>query len=396
MNYAQKEKLINEKINDDAKNIKPRNDDFFMEVGNTKPYFKAAFEGFAGTGKTYTSALVALGLHKRIKSEKPIVMFDTEKSAKFLKKLFEDNGVKLLVKESKTLADLIETMNRCRDGFSDILFIDSLSNVWENTVEAYCKKYNRVNLQFQDWGILKPLWKREFSYSLVNDPYNLIHTGRAGYEYENEINEQTGRREIYKSGIKMKVEGETAYESDILVLMERFEEIIGKDKKIYRQATIIKDRSTLIDGKTFVNPSYNDFEPAIEAMLESPTDNVFGVEKSSESLFKTEEDRGEYIRNKKIALEEIEGWLVKVWPSTGAADKKAKLDTIEQIFETRSWMAVEQLGLDKLLTGLEQIKEIVNAELKKVFPEAFDKKERKESKVADEFQKGLDKGREKV
>ena len=254
MNYAQKEKLINEKINDDAKNIKPRNDDFFMEVGNTKPYFKAAFEGFAGTGKTYTSALVALGLHKRIKSEKPIVMFDTEKSAKFLKKLFEDNGVKLLVKESKTLADLIETMNRCRDGFSDILFIDSLSHVWENTVEAYCKKYNRVNLQFQDWGILKPLWKREFSYRLVNDPYHLIHTGRAGYEYENEINEQTGRREIYKSGIKMKVEGETAYESDILVLMERFEEIIGKDKKIYRSNN--NQRQVNLDRRQDIRQSF--------------------------------------------------------------------------------------------------------------------------------------------
>lgn len=352
---------------------KPREDNFFMPVGNTKPFFKAAFEGFAGTGKTYTSALVAIGLHKRIGSTKPIVMFDTEKSAKFLKGLFEENGIELLVKESKTLADLIETMNRCRDGLSDILIVDSLSHVWEDTIESYKKKYNRVGLQFQDWGVLKPLWKNQFSNRLVNDPYHMIISGRAGYEYENEINEQTGKREIYKSGIKMKVEGETAYEPDMLVLMERFEEIIGQDKKIYRQATIVKDRSTLIDGKIFQNPSYKDFEPAIEAMLSEPKDNVFGVEKSSEGLFKTEEDRGEYVRNKKIALENIEGWLVKVWPSTGAADKKAKLDVIEQIFSTRSWLEVEQMGLDKLLAGLEQIKEIVAMELKKIFPEAEEK-----------------------
>ena len=52
-------------------------DTFFTPIGNTKPYFKAAFEGFAGSGKTYTAALVAIGLHKKIQSKKPVVIFDT-------------------------------------------------------------------------------------------------------------------------------------------------------------------------------------------------------------------------------------------------------------------------------------------------------------------------------
>ena len=67
-------------------------DNFFMEVSNTKPYFKAAFEGFAGTGKTYTSAMVAIGLHKKIKSKKPIVMFDTEKLLKLARSEAERLG----------------------------------------------------------------------------------------------------------------------------------------------------------------------------------------------------------------------------------------------------------------------------------------------------------------
>ena len=233
---------------------------FFMKVANTKPYFKAAFEGFAGSGKTYTSALVAIGLHQKIKSKKPIVMFDTEKAAKFLKRIFNEAGIELLVKESRTLADLKESMRLLREQqVSDIFLIDSISHVWEDTVEAYKRKMNRTHLQFQDWGILKPMWKAEFSDPLVRDPYNIIMCGRAGYEYENEINQDTGKREIYKSGVKMKVEGETAYEPDILVLMERFEEILGKDKKVYRQATVVKDRSTLIDGKTFINPKFENF-----------------------------------------------------------------------------------------------------------------------------------------
>ena len=155
---------------------------FFMEVSNTKPYFKAAFEGFAGSGKTYTSAMVAIGLHKKIKSKKPVVMFDTEKAAKFLKRVFNEAGIELLVKESRTLADLKETMRLLReDRVADIFIIDSISHVWEDTLEAYKRKMKRSYLQFQDWGVLKPMWKKEFSDPLVRDPYHIIMCGRAGY-----------------------------------------------------------------------------------------------------------------------------------------------------------------------------------------------------------------------
>ncbi len=109
------------------KQANSQKNNFFMEVSNTKPYFKAAFEGFAGSGKTYTASMVAIGLHKRIKSKKPIVMFDTEKAAKFLKRVFNEAGIELLVKESRTLADLKETMRLLReDKVADIFIVDSL------------------------------------------------------------------------------------------------------------------------------------------------------------------------------------------------------------------------------------------------------------------------------
>jgi hypothetical protein len=340
---------------------KPRvQDNFFALIGNTKPYFKAAFEGFAGTGKTYTAAKVAIGLHKRVGSKKPVIIFDTEKAAKFLKSMFAAEGIEVMVRESKSLADLKETMTRMREGASDVLIIDSISHVWEDFLKSYAEKVRRTRLEFQDWGVIKPTWKTEFSDVFVRDPYHIIMTGRAGYEYENEINKETGKREIYKSGIKMKVEGETAYEPDLLVLMERMQEMEGGSiKKVTRQGIVIKDRSTVIDGKVFENPDFKDFAPAIDVMLEAPEKLETTAERDAGTLFRTEEEKYEWKQMKKRWLEEIENYLVSVWPGQSADQKKLKIDAIKYAFDTMSWTVVESLRPEALEAGFKRVQDFV-------------------------------------
>jgi hypothetical protein len=153
----------------------------------------------------------------------------------------------------------------------------------------------------------------------------------------------------------MKVEGETAYEPDMLVLMERYEEVLGKDKRVWREATIVKDRSTILDGKTLSNPKFSDFEPSVKVMLAGGRRPVTQAEADSAALFKTEEERTEWLRDKKKALEEIEGYLVSVWPSTSAKEKQMKAQAVYQAFGTRSWTAVEELSPEELRTGYKRI-----------------------------------------
>jgi len=339
-----------------------KNDDFFLPAENTKPYFKAALEGFAGSGKTYTAALIARGLHQRIKSKKSVIIFDTEKSAKFLKPIFAEAKIKVLVRESRSLADLKETMKRMEEGAGDVLIIDSISHIWENFLEAYKQKSHHTFLQFQDWGIIKPTWKKEFSDPFVNDPFHIIMCGRAGYEYENEINPETHKREIYKSGVKMKVEGETAYEPDLLLLMERFEEVIGKDeKKVWREATVLKDRAALLDGKTFKNPSYEDFAPTVEAMLANPFDKkaVVTPEGDTALLFKTEENKAQFRKERDKWLEEIDGLLIRVAPGYNGKDKQFKLDTLYKVFNTTSKTAIGGLMPEQLKEGYRKIMDLI-------------------------------------
>lgn len=264
--------------------------------------------------------------------------------------------IEVLVRESRSMVDLALTMKKLREeGISDLLIIDSISHVWEDVVESYKRRVGRLSLQFQDWGIVKPTWKKQFSDPFVTDPYHILMTGRAGYEYDYERNEDTGKKEVRKTGIKMKVEGETACEPDMLVLMERYEELVGREKRVWREATIVKDRSTVLDGKTFQDPTFEDFAPSVKVMLSGGKKAATQAEADSAALFKTEEERQEWLRDKKKALEEIEGYLVSVWPSVAGHDKQMKAEALYQGFGTRSWTAIEELAPEGLRTGYDKI-----------------------------------------
>lgn len=337
------------------------NDNFFMPLGNNKPFLKVAFQGFAGCGKTYTMALIAAGLHARIGSTKPIVIFDTEHAAKFLAPFFRERKIQVLHKESRSLADLKETMRRCRDGIADILMIDSISHIWENYLNAYLTKKNRTRLQFEDWGVIKPTWKAEFSEPFVRDQYHTLMTGRAGYEYEDEKDED-GKRQIFKSGVKMKVEGETAYEPDMLVYMTRHEDVVGHEKRVWREATILKDRSAMIDGQTFPNPTFESFAPALDYILENPDASIHAAETDAASLFTgSDEARKQFAIRKEIALEEIEGEMVKVWPGATAEAKRAKATALDATFETTSWKAVTMMSAERLEQGVADLRVYIEA-----------------------------------
>lgn len=332
-------------------------ENFFSAIGNTKPYFKAAFEGEPGTGKSWTAALVAIGLHKKINSKKPIVLIDTEKAAKFLIPLFKENGIEAMVRETHSLADLAKAMSLCSDGYADIMVIDSITHIWMNFQEAYKKKLNRQTFQIQDWMSIKSEWNKYFSIPLVQSPLHILATGRVSDRMEQEVDED-GRKEFTKTGVKMQAEKNAAYEFDVLVLMERHELIQRKKREVWRQSVVLKGRGNLLDGAVFKNPTYEDFAPAIDAIIKDPIAARFSpaIQDAGE-LIKTEEDKRKWVQNKKRWLEEIEGYLVSVWPSTSAAEKKNKTDALEYAFQTRSWSAIEAMHPDILEDGFARVVE---------------------------------------
>lgn len=334
----------------------------FKKLENNRPFLKLALEGFAGDGKTYTASEIAIGVHKLIGSKKPIALFDTERALKALKWKFDDAGIESVIEdEERSLLSLNQSIKWCEDGNADVMIIDSITHVWEEFLRAYMNRpdkngnpLKRNRLEFQDWGVLKPQWKELFSTPFVMAKCHIIFTGRAGYEYTDEKNEETGKREIFKSGIKMKAETETAFEPDILVLMQKVTDLISDKKTIYREAMVVKDRTTQIDGKTFKNPTFEDFYPAIKVLLDGTLREVHGST-IPDTFEEFENKYSEIAKERERISAEISASFELMGLGTGAADKQVKAWTLSQVFGVNSIEMVEKKAIQILRNGLKVI-----------------------------------------
>jgi hypothetical protein len=240
-------------------------------------------------------------------------------------------------------------------GDIDFLFIDSLTKVYYRYVREYLEKNNRKFMELSDWGKILPKWQETFSDAYVQAHGSIVFTGRGGYSYEKEEDEKdevTGRvkkGQFVKSGVKMKLAGETPFEPDLNVWMEQHQEVSGEGIRVWRTAQIMKDRSGLIDGKVFENPTYeNTFAPFVRYLAGVPTGTVNG-ESDGRSLAPGENyESFERKRKREIALEEIQEEIVRMFPGQAKEDKQGKAALVEELFNTRSWTAVENMPLSTL------------------------------------------------
>lgn len=339
----------------------------FKKAETTSAYLKAGLMGFAGSGKTYTASEMAIGLVKLMKSkklpgaDKPVFFIDTETGSDWQQPRFEAEGIELQVLKSKSFADLAQAMKEA-EGNASVLIIDSITAFWIEFTETYQRvKNRRRGLEFQDWAYLKKEWRAKFTEPFVNSPLHVILCGRAGFEYEH-YTDEAGKKQIEKSGVKMKAEGELGFEPSLLVFMER-EQDLDKNKVIH-VAHVYKDRRTdakSLDGKSFKNPKFKDFLPHIEFLNLGGQQLGVDTTRSSAAIIETQEGRDQNSLQRKIVIDEIESLLVSHYPSTGAADKKAKVDLIRKHFKA-AWTEIEQVmplfdlrvGYDSLHVELEK------------------------------------------
>jgi hypothetical protein len=343
----------------------------FKKAEDDQAFLKMGILGFAGSGKTRTASNTAIGLYKMLveagQKPNPVFFLDTETGSSWVKNYFEEEKIPLFTAKTRAFTDLLTATNDAQKEAS-ILIVDSITHFWKEIVETFLRrKSERIGrkvyrMEFQDWAAVKGEWGK-FTDLYVNSSLHIIMCGRAGYEYDYFQNDD-GKKELEKTGIKMKAEGELGFEPSLLVLMEK--EMDVETKKVSRIANVLKDRADLIDGKQFRNPTFKDFLPHMKRLNLGGVHVGVDTTRTSDSLIgedgTTARER-EY-KERTIALEEIEATLVSKYPSTGAADKKAKLDILQATFGSMSWEKISHMKADDLKAGLTKIRAEVTKEVK--------------------------------
>lgn len=334
-------------------------ENFASEIKAKNHFVKASFGGFQGSGKSRTATEFIIGLYKQLGCTKPLLIIDNEKGARFLKPIFEKAGIPTLLKDTVELADVIEAFKFLNSGDLGCLFIDSLTKVWYK----YCRDY-RANISpskkfmtMKDWGNVIPAWQEAFSDPFVQAEGNIVFTGRGGHQYEmEEIEQDNGRvkKEFVKSGVKMKLSGETAYEPDFNFWMQINQDMQDSGLKVWRSAVVMKDRSDCLpdvingDGEK-KGPDYSDLKPAVDFLTDQETGPVKGSSNTTNLAPKEEFD--DRRKQRKIALDEIKTLFESIGLGTGAADKQIKALLAEQIWGTTSWEKLEILKIEDLQDG---------------------------------------------
>ncbi len=331
-------------------------------LGQGQGYLKAGVQGFAGSGKTFTATDIAVGLRSFMKLDGPIAFFDTEGGAEYVaQKVKKETGLDLVGLRSHAFQDLITVTQEAEKGGISVLIVDSISHVWNELQKSHIARVNenlkrrnrspRFNLEFQDWGPIKTKWA-EWTTVFLNSKLHIIFCGRAAFTYDHEVNEDTGKKDLVKTGTKMRAENEFGYEPSLLIEMEGVKE---KNKKgmVTHRATVLKDRFDVFNGEQFDNPTFKTFLPHIEKL--SP-----GAHAPIDTSIKTEplidEEGHDDRRRRTILLEEIQAEIVELHPSQSADDKKAKAALVFEVFNTKSWTAVESMSAERLKDGLTRIR----------------------------------------
>lgn len=340
---------------------------FLNTLGSGQGYLKAGFLGFAKSGKTWTATLLAIGVRNYFGIKTPIAFFDTEGGSEYVAPLVRKHtGLDLVGCRSRALDDLIGMSKECeRDGL--VLIVDSVTHVWRESCDSYLAQVNELRsrqnrapqrrLEFQDWHPIKSKWAK-WTDLYLNSRMHIAICGRAGYEFDFEDRADGSGKDLIKTGIKMKTEGEFGFEPSLLVEMERVQNMDGNKlgKGFVLRATVIGDRFDAINGESADNPTFDFFKPHVDCL--KPNAHA-PIDMETRSDFAIGDDGNAYDRERKLRVilcEKIQAAMMLRWPGQTSADKQAKVQALQECFGTTSWTEVEtRVAIAVLKDGLARI-----------------------------------------
>jgi AAA domain len=192
---------------------------------------RIALQGVSGSGKSYSSLLLAYGIcqdwHK-------IAIIDSENgSANLYSHLGEYNVLNLTAPYSTER--YIEAIDVCEKAGMDVIIIDSLSHNWEGNGGILDVHANMAGNSFTNWSKLTPKMNTLVQ-KILTSSCHIISTIRSKQDYV--ITENNGKSIPQKTGLKGIVREGTDYDYTIVMELD-----------IYNNATCTKDRTQLFNSR---------------------------------------------------------------------------------------------------------------------------------------------------
>ena len=280
----------------------------FRKAKAEQAALKMGVYGPPGSGKTFTSLLIAEGISKL--TGKRIALVDTEHGSDFYCQSVPTRAVHPEAFDFDALytRSITDTLSAVRGLPTDeygVVVIDSVTHLWQACIEAYGgNKTSAGTIPMHAWGKIKKPYKDLMTF-LLSSPLHVIFCGRQGTEYATD--EETD--ELKAVGVKMKAEGETPYEPHILIRMEAL-----KPKKTNELAMIIayaeKDRTGVLAGRSFVNPTFDSLCRPLLGLLGATQAQLESLEatavKDAETLAAEEQQRAAH------STELLKEWTSKI------------------------------------------------------------------------------------
>lgn len=194
-----------------------------------KAKIKMAFQGSAGSGKTYSSLLLAQGLTNGDFSK--IAIIDTENgSADLYAHLGQYNVLTLAPPFNPN--NYIKAIDVCEKAGMEVIIIDSISHCWDYLLDYHS---SLAGNSFTNWAKITPMQKA-FTDKILQCDAHIIATMRTKQDYV--LNQKDGKYIPEKVGLKAVQKDGLDYEFTIVF-----------DVDIKHFAVSSKDRTGLFMGK---------------------------------------------------------------------------------------------------------------------------------------------------
>ena len=189
---------------------------------------KLAIQGCAGSGKTYSSLLLASGLTS---DWSKIAVIDSENNSADLYAHLGNYNV-LSLQEQYSPENYIKAVEICEKAGMEVIIIDSMSQCWDYLLDCHSSMQGN---SFTNWGKITPRMNA-FTQKILQSKCHIISTLRTKQDYV--LNEKNGKLVPEKVGLKAVMRDGIDYEFTI---------VFDIDIKHYASAS--KDRTGLFMGK---------------------------------------------------------------------------------------------------------------------------------------------------